>query len=415
VSGVPARDIQGVDLPSARGARAHFLRQPTFGTDLDVRGYELLVRPALAGDEEAVEQAVMETVNSVQLADVVGRTTAHLELPRSYVLGRLQVPLDPASVVLQVTPAAAADMYLLEGVRRLIRDGHRIALSGVVGDIEACRPLLEMCSMVKVDIRRARPALLPTLVRQLRAYPVSVVALGVDSMGELDRARALGFDLFQGQLLIRVPAARGHTLEPSHMTCVRLVAMLSEPDAGVAEIEAAVRVDPGLSLRVLRAVNSAGVGLSNRVSSLRQAIVLLGRRNLLSWVMLMTLASDGGGASESVQWALARARLCEMLAGRSGAEADAAFVVGLLASMDLLIGAPLEQLLAEVPIEDYLRDAVLHREGALGSALADATAYLSGDFEKVQVIDSYGPAAVRSLALQAITWATRTLAPHESA
>jgi EAL and modified HD-GYP domain-containing signal transduction protein len=413
VSGVPARDAQGVDLSTARGARAHILRQPTFGTDLDVRGYELLVRPADAGDEEAVEQTVVELFNTVDLTDLVGRMTAHLELPRGYLLGRMPVPLDPAHVVLQVTPAAAADMYLLEGVRRLIRDGHRIALSGLAGDIESCRPLLEMCSMVKVDMRRAQRGLLPTLVRQLRAYPVSVVALGVDSLGEMERARALGFDVFQGQLLIRVPAARGHTLEPAHMTCVRLVAMLSEPDAGVAEIEAAVRVDPGLSLRVLRAVNSAGVGLSNRVSSLRQAIVLLGRRNLLSWVMLMTLASDGGGASESVQWALARARLCELLAGRSGAEADSAFVVGLLASMDLLIGAPLEQLLAEVPIEDYLREAVLNREGALGSALADATAYLSGDFDQVRAIEIYGPATMRALALQAITWATRTLAPHE--
>ena len=178
MSGVPARDVQGVDLPSVRGARAHFLRQATFGTDLDVRGYELLIPPAEPGDEEAVEQAVIETVNTVQLSDVVGRTMAHLELPRGYLLGRVQVPLDPAQVILQVTPAAAVDTYLLEGVRRLIRDGHRIALSGVVGDIEACRPLLEMCSMVKVDIRHARPAVLPTLVRQLRAYPVSVVALG---------------------------------------------------------------------------------------------------------------------------------------------------------------------------------------------------------------------------------------------
>ena len=190
--------------------------------------------------------------------------------------------------------------------------------------------------------------------------------------------------------------------------------MLSEPDAGVADIEAAVRVDPGLSLRVLRAVNSAGVGLSNRVSSLRQAIVLLGRRNLLSWVMLMTLASDGGRVSEQVQWALARARMCELLAGRGGAEADAAFVVGLLASMDLLIGAPLAHLLAEVPIEDYLRDAVLHHEGALGAALADATAYLSGTFEAAKGIDAYGPDTMRHLALQAIGWATRTLAPHGS-
>jgi hypothetical protein len=56
---------------------------------------------------------------------------------------------------------------------------------------------------------------------------------------------------------------------------------------------------------------------------------------------------------------------------------------------------------------------VLNREGALGSALADATAYLSGSFDDVRVIESYGPAAMRSLALQAITWATRTLAPHE--
>ena len=67
----------------------------------------------------------------MQLAIPGGWHAGTLELPRSYLLGRSPVPLDPAGVVLQVTPQAAADMYLLEGVRRLIRDGHRIALAGV--------------------------------------------------------------------------------------------------------------------------------------------------------------------------------------------------------------------------------------------------------------------------------------------
>ena len=57
---------------------------------------------------------------------------------------------------------------------------------------------------------------------------------------------------------------------------VELRAVLKEDDVSIAEIENILRQDPGLSTNVLRLANSAHFGLSSKVGSLKQAVMLLG-------------------------------------------------------------------------------------------------------------------------------------------
>jgi len=59
-------------------------------------------------------------------------------------------------------------------------------------------------------------------------------------------------------------------------TCFKLRVLINKVDVSITELEEILRDDPGLSANVLRVVNSAFFGLSAKVGSLRQAVMLLG-------------------------------------------------------------------------------------------------------------------------------------------
>ena len=161
------------------------------------------------------------------------------------------------------------------------------------------------------------------------------------------------------------PTLTRRSLDSTRLACLRLLAVLAGDDYDLADAEAAIRSDPGLTLRILRTVNSAASGLRRRVSSVREAVLLLGPRTLIGWVLLMSMSggSTGSGSGVNVDVALTRARMCELVAARALASSEAAFTVGLVASLDLLLGLPLEEAIADLPLDADVLDAVLHQRG----------------------------------------------------
>jgi putative nucleotidyltransferase with HDIG domain len=74
-------------------------------------------------------------------------------------------------------------------------------------------------------------------------------------------------------------------------TAARLMPLLQNPDASEAQIENVLKYDPGLTANILKLTNSAYFGLPSRVSSVRQAIMLLGWKRLLQLVMTMCMSA----------------------------------------------------------------------------------------------------------------------------
>ena len=65
----------------------------------------------------------------------------------------------------------------------------------------------------------------------------------------------------------------------------KLLSLLDDPNAAVAEIEDILRMDPGLTANVLKLSNSAYFGFSSKIGSVHKAIVLLGAKRLMQLVM----------------------------------------------------------------------------------------------------------------------------------
>lgn len=111
-----------------------------------------------------------------------------------------------------------------------------------------------------------------------------------------------------------------------------------DPDATAAEISHVLESDPGLTVRVLKTVNSAAYSLHRQVDDLQQAIALLGMSNLESLVLSIAVRDSlprqaVAGFDPARFWSLAarRASVSRALSGllhpRRSAES---FTAGLL-------------------------------------------------------------------------------------
>jgi EAL and modified HD-GYP domain-containing signal transduction protein len=163
------------------------------------------------------------------------------------------------------------------------------------------------------------------------------------------------------------------------MICVKLLNDLADPQVPITRIEQMVGSDPGLTLRLLRTANSASTGLGCEVTSLRQALVLIGPRLLRSWVVLTLLEGSATRSASDDLWSvLARAHACQRLAVH---QADLAFTVGLLSGAADLLGSDPSEVVVRSGVGAEAKAALLEGAGEAGQALRAVLAHEKDDVE----------------------------------
>ncbi len=357
-------------------------RQPIFDAELGVRGYELLFRdpsfPGLNGDAMTADVLVRSALD-VGLTSLVGSKLAFVNATRAFLVGEHEVPFPARQTVVEVLEDVAHDPEVVAGCQRLVRRGYTLALDDYIweGDDD---PLLELVSIVKLDVLALTSAQLAHAVQRRGAFGVELVAEKVETRQQLDACRELGFDLYQGYLLSRPEIVEGEALSPRKLTCLRIIEKLCDPTTSAGEIETIVQSDVALSYRFLRVAGTgAAQGLFRRLSSVRDAVVLLGQRRLRAWVTLMLLDGAEEGSNERLSIAMTRARMAELMAGPLGPHvADSAYTVGLVSALDLLLHAPLTDIVGGLSLRAELEDALFDRTGPLGDVLADVLAWEVG-------------------------------------
>jgi putative nucleotidyltransferase with HDIG domain len=127
---------------------------------------------------------------------------------------------------------------------------------------------------------------------------------------------------------------------------VQLATLLRDEKAGPNEYEAVVQLDPALTANLLRMANSAHFGFSRKISSVREAITLLGPRRLFELAALAAVEAvvpptlPGYGIDSGVYWchSVAVAVIAERLAKeRKLAVPALTFTSGLLHDIGKLV------------------------------------------------------------------------------
>ncbi|MFK7846987.1 MAG: HDOD domain-containing protein [Rhodothermales bacterium] len=136
----------------------------------------------------------------------------------------------------------------------------------------------------------------------------------------------------------------GDTELPSFPSAVmEVMSLLRNPDSAIRDIEFKIERDPGLSVKVLRTVNSAAFGLSKNVGHVGHAVSLLGRSRLESIVLSVAVNAvlpqkEDSGFDFSAFWSTAAKRAClaKLLAQQFHPITEIeAFTAGLLQDMGI--------------------------------------------------------------------------------
>ena len=377
-------------------------RQPILDARSEVTGHELLYRRQdgtgwpIEDESKATAHVVVSAFSDLGLFSVTDGARAWINMPRAFLMETELAVLPQERVVLELLERNLIDPPYLERIAALVDAGFQIALDDFEWT-EATASLLRFATYVKLDLRALGLDGVRDHVQRLAGEGVRIVAEKVETKEEYDGCLALGIDLFQGYYFEKPRLVVGNPTPHAALRRLRMATSLG-PESTFEDIERIVTLDPGTSLRLLRYINSAALAMRHRISSLRQALTLVGTTTVRQWILLVLLGDLGRVKPAVLTAALVRAKLCELLARNAGVRgADSAFIVGLLSIADALLDVPLERIIPTLPLTDDVANAILYRHGRLGELLTVAIALDHGELTR-------DPKGARSLT-EAIRWA----------
>ena len=396
------------------GIQKFMARQPIFDQSRSVLGYELLFRtslenyfqPASGGN---TSECVVDNYLLFGLDALTGGRSAFVNFTREALIQDYPMLLPSEQIVVEILEEVQPDDQVLAACRRLKNSGYTIALDDFLFS-EAANPLTEFADIIKVDFLTTAPAEREGLVRKFSPLGIKMLAEKVETQSDIAIAQKMGYTYFQGNFFCKPQMMSTREVPGFKLNYLRMLQAINRIHIDLHEVERILRREPSLLIKLLRYLNSAHFALRSRITSIRHALALLGENNVRKWasvVALLDLADDK--PSELIVTSLVRARCCEQLAKplRMPERETDFFLLGLLSVMDAVLDRRMAEVLADMPVNEEVKAALLGSTNQLRTVLDSAIAQELGDWLRLRICAEQmrvDEALIPQAYLQAVQW-----------
>jgi EAL and modified HD-GYP domain-containing signal transduction protein len=385
-----------VPAPERRATVPAVTRRPVLDRTLRTAGYELIFEGGTPPADEWPPDLIS------------GRHPIYVGVTPELLLDGRSLPFDPGSVLLELSAGGPVDERLIARMREVRRQGFRLVLRDV-GGRPGPEPLLEHVDAVKLDVLRLGHHETLAERERLDGLGVRMLVEGVDSADAFEVFSDAGFDLFQGLFYERPNLPPAATLPVDHGVAFGALCELQLHGGDFEALEQVIRRDVALSFRLLRYVNSAFVIHQRRIGSIHEALTVLGTRAVRQWAIALVLTGLEERPHALLSTALVRARTTELILAPYEQEvASHGFTAGLFSLLDAIMDAPMDEILAELPLADEIALAITCHEGVAGKALAKAIAFERGEFDS-PLLAGHERSALTIAYTDAVRWADALL------
>lgn len=394
-------------------------RQPILDREQKLYGFELLFRSAdtlhanVTDYLQASASVIFDALSSFGLREILGKHKGFINVNADVLMSEALELLPPEKVVIELLEHVPITDTVITRCRELKEKGFSIALDDHVYE-PVYEPLYEIVDVIKVDLLRTGMDQLARELETFRRWKPKLLAEKVETHEQYEICESLGFTYFQGYYFARPVVLTRTRVDVGRLAIVKLFNQLVA-EVEIGELENTFKQNPNLILNLLRLVNSVSVGLKTRITSMRHAIMVLGYHQLRRWAMMALFANSAQAVGDNplLVMAATRARLMELIIAEQPAARldrdypDRAFMTGILSLADALLKMPIEEVVAPLNLNEDVRQALLAREGELGTLLSLVEKIEKDDFDGISPLFENFSLSMANLApvqLEACNW-----------
>ncbi|MGN1119355.1 MAG: EAL and HDOD domain-containing protein [Oscillospiraceae bacterium] len=380
-------------------------RQPIFDADNKVYAYELLYRSngsqnsynGVNGDESTAD-VVTNAFFGLDVRDVIGSARAFINFTGNLLKHGVPRMISPEILVVEVLENQMMDEDTLAACQDLKERGYTLALDDFEYD-KAYSEVFQLGDIVKIDFRSSQKAIEETAYI-CRYCNKIMLAEKIETREELEYAKRLGCTFTQGYYFAKPTIMSKNAIQPLPINFMEIMQLVSSPDPDINDIVEVISRDTAMCQRLLRLINSVYFGVRNRVSSIAQALVILGLDYLREWVYLMGMQRITHNDNiEIMRMSVLMAKFCKSIAliiPEAARSADAFYLMGLLSMVTYSGDRALALALEEFPVTDDIKNGLMRRGGLYSDVYNMAFNYEKGNWSVVDEFSkTYGISSVK--------------------
>jgi EAL and modified HD-GYP domain-containing signal transduction protein len=380
----------------------YLARQPILNAKQEIIAYELLYRDsevsaAYANERHATAALLVNVLNQAGFHNVVGNALAFVNIDDRFLRHEIVDTIPAKTFIFEITSSSALDELTVERIEVLHKKGYIFCLDVTeYKDLNKYKKLFHFLSYCKVDSSSFDPVHIADIAKLLHSYRIQAIATKLENVDLYEKYKESGFDAFQGYYFAKPNVIHDKKLDTDKISLFKLCDLL-QSGGDMEEIVEAFKNSPGLTLQLLRFMNSASFHFKNRISSIHQVITLLGRNALVQWLMLLLyakpLSSELDFGNPLIVMVKQRTdlmgRLLKMTKSSSTQrEEGEAYFVGIFSLMEALFRVPLKNIVSEFNLDESVTEALEHKKGNLGELYTVVLAIENFETDKIDAFIS---------------------------
>lgn len=391
-------------------------RQPIFDKNHRVVAYELLFRSSMSnsfsysdGDRATIEVIKNSFIN-IGIDKIVGDKKAFINFTEKILKSDVVDILSPKVIVIEVLENVEPTEEIFNVCKNLKSKGFILALDDFVFNSKYIN-LIKIADIIKVDFMITKGYERKKIIELVKNKNIKFLAEKVETMEEFKQAVDFGYSYFQGYYFSKPSIVSQKMIPENKMINLKVLRELNKEDFSMDNLINLIKKDISLSYKFLKLINSANFGFKSRITSLNQAVALLGEEEVKRWLYFIVVNTFGDDKPEIITInTLTRARFVELIFEKIDLKDNAfnGYLIGMLSMIDVLLDRPMYEILNELLISSEIKEALLGEKVNIYSKILNLViSYEKGQWSKVfsiareiKVDEKYLPKAY----IDAIQW-----------
>jgi c-di-GMP-related signal transduction protein len=380
-------------------------RQPIFNMNEETVAYELLYRSSKANSyqhtngDQATTDVLVNSFMNIGIKEISNGKPCFINFTEKLLKLGVPTQFNPGTIVVEILETVEITDEILGICKELNALGYKIALDDffITKWNDQTIQMLDYVHIIKMDFRATNRNERRIMLRFIKTKNSSIdfLAEKVETLEEYEEAKADGFVYFQGFYFSKPVILNSYDIPGYYHSYFQIINEIENPEPDIEKIKDVIERDLSLSYKLLKLINNPLLRPRKEVSSIKQAIVLLGLTEIKKWIyVLMIRGVDTGGSEgtkekEIIHFSLIRGKLGELVGTKMGGEALASkyFLLGMFSLMDTLLHIPMADLLEDLPLSSDIKEALSGQDNEAASMLQFLTA-VEHSFHHEKAIDA---------------------------